>query len=91
MSYVRITLSKEMLQALLANLTELRTPASEFLVESDVDGNNETTRIINILSGDVFEQTVQKQELHESSKQECRIYEFPSKVERGQTIEDNKE
>ncbi len=91
MSYVRITLSKEMLQALLANLTDLRTLASEFLVESDVDGNNETTRIINILSGDVFEQTVQKQELDESSKQECRIYEFPSKAERGQKIEHNRE
>ena len=86
MSYVRITLSKEMLQSLLANLTELRTPASEFLVESDVEGNNETTRIINILSGDVFEQTVQRQEFNDFSKQECRIYEFPSKAEKGEKI-----
>lgn len=76
MSHVRITLSKEMLQALLSNLSDLRSPAGEFVVENEVDGINEITRIINLFSGDVFEQTVQRQE---NDKSECRIYEFPKR------------
>ena len=62
MSHVRITLSREMLRTLLANLTDLRSPAGEFIIENEVDGLNEIIRIINLVSGDVFEQTVQKQE-----------------------------
>lgn len=80
MAHVRITLSKEMLQALMNNLADLRSPAGEFVVESEIDGINEITRIINLVSGDVFEQTVQKQESDSSEKQECKIYEFPNKV-----------
>lgn len=79
MPHVRITLSKEMLQALMANLADLRSPAGEFVVESEVDGLNEITRIINLTSGDVFEQAVQKQEIDDLGKKECKIYEFPSK------------
>lgn len=78
MSQVYITLSKEMLQALLANLIDLKLPASDFLVENEVDGINEITRIINLVSGDVFEQAVQKQDV-EQTKGECKIYEFPPK------------
>jgi len=77
MSHVRITLSREMLRALLANLTDLRTPAGEFIVENEVDGLNEIIRVINLVSGDVFEQTVQKQENLVDIKDECKIYEFP--------------
>lgn len=78
MSHVRITLSREMLQALMANLVDLKTPAGEFVVESDIDGDNELTRIINLVSGDVFEQVVQKQN-PEQDKNKCKIYEFPNK------------
>jgi len=80
MSHVRITLSREMLRALLANLTDLRTPAGEFVVENEVDGLNEIIRVINLVSGDVFEQTVQKQENEANTKDECKIYEFPPKI-----------
>lgn len=80
MSHVRITLSREMLRALLANLNDLRSPAGEFIVESEIDGLNETIRIINLVSGDVFEQTVQKQETQADAKEECKIYEFPPKI-----------
>ena len=80
MNHVRITLSREMLQALLTNLTDLCSPAGEFVVESEIDGNNETTRIINLVSGDVFEQTVQKQDIEDEEKSECKIYEFPNKI-----------
>jgi hypothetical protein len=80
MNHVRITLSREMLQALLTNLTELCSPAGEFVVESEIDGNNEITRIINLVSGDVFEQAVQKQDIEDEEKNECRIYEFPNKI-----------
>ncbi|MCR4441081.1 MAG: hypothetical protein QHH10_02575 [Peptococcaceae bacterium] len=79
MAHVRITLSKEMLQALINNLIDLRSPAGEFVVENDVDGINEITRIINLASGDVFEQAVQKHESDSLKKEECRIYEFPKK------------
>ena len=79
MPHVYITLSKEMLQALLANLIDLQSPASDFLVESEIDGINEITRIINLISGDVFEQAVQKQEDPSRLKGECKIYEFPPK------------
>jgi hypothetical protein len=79
MSHVRITLSKEMLHALLSNLTDLQSPAGEFVVENEINGINEITRIINLLSGDVFEQTVQRQENDNMAKNECRIYEFPTK------------
>ena len=92
MAHVRITLSKEMLQALIANLTDLRSPAGEFVVENEVDGINEITRIINLISGDVFEQTVQRQEPDNLEKTECKVYEFPTKVtstnEPGQIKED---
>lgn len=81
MTHVRITLSREMLQALLKNLADLRSPAGEFVVENEVDGLNEITRIINLISGDVFEQAVQKQEPESDEKQECRIYEFPIRTE----------
>jgi len=80
MPHVRITLSKEMLQALINNLIDLRSPAGEFVVENDVDGINEITRIINLASGDVFEQAVQKHENDGFKKEECRIYEFPKKT-----------
>ncbi len=80
MNHVRITLSKEMLQALITNLTELRSPAGEFVVESEIDGINEITRIINLVSGDVFEQAVQKQDMEDDEKKECKIYEFPNKA-----------
>jgi len=79
MAHVRITLSKEMLQALISNLADLRSPAGEFVVESEVDGINEITRIINLISGDVFEQVVQKQEPNNHDKKECKVYEFPTK------------
>jgi hypothetical protein len=79
MVHVRITLSREMLQALLTNLADLHSPASDFVVENEIDGLNEITRIINLVSGDVFEQAVQKQEIISTSKQECKIYEFPLK------------
>jgi len=69
-----------MLRALLANLTDLRSPAGEFIVENEVDGLNEIIRVINLGSGDVFEQTVQKQENQDDSKDECKIYEFPPKM-----------
>jgi len=81
MNHVRITLSREMLQALLNNLAELRSPAGEFVVENEVDGLNEITRIINLISGDVFEQAVQKQDVEEEDKVTCKIYEFPNKSE----------
>ncbi len=80
MPHVYITLSKEMLQALLANLIDLQSPASDFLVESEIDGINEITRIINLVSGDVFEQAVQKQEVSSRLQGECKIYEFPPKL-----------
>lgn len=80
MSHVRITLSREMLRALLANLTDLRSPAGEFIIENEIDGLNEIIRVINLISGDVFEQTVQKQEGLTDTKDECKIYEFPPKI-----------
>ena len=80
MSHVRITLSREMLRALLVNLTDLRTPASEFIIENEIDGLNEIIRVINLVSGDVFEQTVQKQEAPTGLKEECKIYEFPLRL-----------
>ncbi len=83
MAHVHITLSKEMLQALIANLTDLRSPAGEFVVESEVDGPNEITRIINLASGDVFEQAVQKQEPAGDGKNNCRIIEFPKQDKAG--------
>lgn len=76
MPHVRITLSREMLQMLLTNLVDTRSPASEFVVENETDGLKEITRIINILSGDVFEQVIQKQE-DQPLKNDCKIYEFP--------------
>ena len=79
MSYVRITLSREMLQILLANLAEIKSPACEYVVEGEINGVNEITRIINIVSGDVFEQVVQKQEEDNQLKNECKIYDFPSR------------
>lgn len=79
MSHVRITLSREMLQALLGNLSDTSSMAGEFVVENECDGLNEITRIINLASGDVFEQAVQKQDPICFSKPECKIYEFPSK------------
>lgn len=81
MAHVRITLSKEMLQVLLANLADIKSPACEYVVENEIDGINEITRIINIVSGDVFEQVVQKQEPESQEKQVCKIYEFPFKAE----------
>ncbi|MGI6588405.1 MAG: hypothetical protein ACOX2N_06500 [Peptococcia bacterium] len=80
MSHVRITLSREMLQALLVNLTDLRSPASEFIIENEINGLNEIIRVINLVSGDVFEQTVQKQEVQTGLKEGCKIYEFPLKL-----------
>lgn len=80
MSHVRITLSKEMLKALLSNLSDLQSPAGEFVVENEINGINEITRIINLFSGDVFEQIVQRQENDTLEKNECRIYEFPTKT-----------
>lgn len=80
MSHVRITLSKEMLKALLGNLSDLQSPAGEFVVENEINGINEITRIINLFSGDVFEQIVQKQENDIQEKNECRIYDFPIKT-----------
>lgn len=79
MAHVRITLSREMLKALISNLAELRSPAGEFVVENETDGNNEITRIINLSSGDVFEQVVQKQELGIYDKNDCKIIAFPQK------------
>lgn len=87
MPHVRITLSREMLQVLLANLAEIRSPACEYVVENEVEGLNEITRIINIVSGDVFEQVVQKQEVVHGNKPECKIYEFPSHSEENETSE----
>lgn len=81
MPHVRITLSREMLQVLMANLAEIRSPACEYVVENEIEGLNEITRIINIVSGDVFEQVVQKQEAGQDNKQECKIYEFPPRSE----------
>lgn len=80
MSHVRITLSREMLQALLLNLTDLRSPASEFIIENEINGLNEIIRVINLVSGDVFEQTIQKQETQTDLKERCKIYEFPLKI-----------
>jgi hypothetical protein len=93
MSHVRITLSKEMLKALLTNLSDLQSPAGEFVVENEINGINEITRIINLFSGDVFEQTVQRQENENDSqeKKECRIYEFPIKTTSEITPEDDLE
>lgn len=88
MSHVRITLSREMLRALLANLADLRSPASEFIVENEIDGLNEIIRVINLVSGDVFEQTVQKQENQTGLKDECKIYEFPPKLKEGMKKEE---
>lgn len=90
MTQVYVTLSKEMLQALLTNLIDLKFPASDFLVENEVDGINEITRIINLVSGDVFEQVVQKQDI-EQAKGECKIYEFPPKLSHELPGEMNKE
>jgi len=90
LTQVYVTLSKEMLQALLANLIDLKFPASDFLVENEVDGINEITRIINLVSGDVFEQVVQKQDV-EQAKGECKIYEFPPKLSHELPYEMNKE
>lgn len=87
MSHVRITLSREMLRALLANLTDLRSPAGEFIVENEIDGLNEIIRVINLFSGDVFEQTVQKQENQVESKDECKIYEFPPQIKKDEEEE----
>ncbi|MFY9174378.1 MAG: hypothetical protein WAO24_03425 [Peptococcia bacterium] len=83
MPHVRITLSREMLQVLMANLAELRSPACEYVVENEIEGVNEITRIINLISGDVFEQVVQKQDTGQEIKQECKIYEFPSRSGEG--------
>jgi hypothetical protein len=83
MPHVRITLSREMLQMLLTNLADTRSPASEFVVENETDGLKEITRIINILSGDVFEQVIQKQE-DQPQKNDCKIYEFPGKKSKGE-------
>ncbi|HHY06243.1 MAG TPA: hypothetical protein GX532_04615 [Clostridia bacterium] len=80
MSHVRITLSREMLQALLLNLTDLRSPASEYIIENEINGLNEIIRVINLVSGDVFEQTIQKQETQTDFKEACKIYEFPLKI-----------
>jgi hypothetical protein len=90
LTQVYVTLSKEMLQALLTNLIDLKFPASDFLVENEVDGINEITRIINLVSGDVFEQVVQKQDI-EQAKGECKIYEFPPKLSHELPGEMNKE
>jgi hypothetical protein len=90
LTQVYVTLSKEMLQALLANLIDLKFPASDFLVENEVDGINEITRIINLVSGDVFEQVVQKQDV-EQAKGECKIYEFPPKLSHDLPGDPNKE
>jgi hypothetical protein len=90
LTQVYVTLSKEMLQALLANLIDLKFPASDFLVENEVDGINEITRIINLVSGDVFEQVVQKQDV-EQAKGECKIYEFPPKLSHDLPGDTNKE
>lgn len=79
MAHVRVTLSRDMLQALLGNLLDVQSPASEYVVESEIDGEDEITRIINLASGDVFEQTVQKQKASIMLKPECKIYEFPNK------------
>jgi len=81
MAHVRITLSREMLQVLMANLADIRSPACEYVVENEINGVNEVTRIINIVSGDVFEQVVQKQEVGSGGKQECKIYDFPPREE----------
>lgn len=81
MANVRITLSREMLQVLMANLADIRSPACEYVVENEINGVNEITRIINIVSGDVFEQVVQKQENDTGGKQECKIYDFPPREE----------
>ncbi len=83
MSHVRITLSREMLQVLMANLVEIKSPACEYVVENEIDGPNEITRIINLVSGDVFEQVIQKQEINSDIKQECKIYDFPPRNEEG--------
>jgi len=87
MAHVRITLSREMLQVLMANLADIRSPACEYIVENEIDGVNEITRIINIVSGDVFEQVVQKQEPESGGKQECKIYDFPPRSEEGKNSE----
>lgn len=81
MAHVRITLSREMLQVLMANLADIRSPACEYVVENEIDGVNEITRIINIVSGDVFEQVVQKQDVSNDNRQECKIYNFPTREE----------
>ncbi len=81
MAHVRVTLSRDMLQALLGNLLDVQSPASEYVVESEIDGEDEITRIINLASGDVFEQTVQKQKASIMIKPECKIYEFPKKYD----------
>ena len=81
MAHVRITLSREMLQVLMANLADIKSPACEYVVENEIDGVNEITRIINIVSGDVFEQIVQKQEIDNGGKKECKIYDFPPREE----------
>lgn len=91
MPHVRITLSKEMLQALIGNLADLRSPAGEFVVENEVDGINEITRIINLISGDVFEQTVQRQEPDNLERTECKVYEFPMKCSSANEPEEVKE
>lgn len=88
MPHVHITLSREMLQALLTNLIDMQSPAGEFVVESEIDGINEITRIINLVSGDVFEQAVQKQENESQNKEECKIYEFPPKAKQSSNKED---
>lgn len=88
MSHVYITLSREMLQALLSNLIDMQSLAGEFIVESETNGINEITRIINLVSGDVFEQAVQKQENESGLKGECKIYEFPLKTKQSSNDEE---
>lgn len=88
MSHVRLTLSKEMLQALLTNLHDLRSLAGEFIVENEIEGNNEVIRVINLVTGDVFEQTIQKQEIQTDLNGGCKIYKFPLKIKEKQKADE---
>ncbi|HHX97064.1 MAG TPA: hypothetical protein GX687_06380 [Clostridia bacterium] len=76
MAYVRITFSREMLRALLHNLKDLRSPAGEYIIENEISDTREIIRVINLISGDVFEQTIQK----DVGSDTCQIYEFPLKI-----------
>ena len=49
-----------MLRALLHNLKDLRSPAGEYIIENEISDTREIIRVINLISGDVFEQTIQK-------------------------------